>query len=117
MVNSNCHLFIKEIAPEKEESMFLEKSSLDNLSQSLISDECEKDGKYYTHHIKFNEIGHGSVFPYLYNNSMEKLSENKLPEHEEFEDILRQENMSRKELNVHRISLNVKLLENIQTYF
>ena len=66
-------------------------SSLEQLAESLETDQCIEIKKHFQDPYQFNEIRKKGVYPYSYVDSMEKLYEKQLPAIEHFYDKLREE--------------------------
>ncbi|XP_072400351.1 uncharacterized protein [Diabrotica undecimpunctata] len=69
-------------------------SSLDKLSETLKSDQCNEVRKHFPNEEEFRLIRQKGVFPYTYVNSFEKLNETWLPNKECFYDNLKGEPVS-----------------------
>ncbi|CAH1099545.1 unnamed protein product [Psylliodes chrysocephalus] len=72
---------------------FLAKS-LDKLSETLESNQCNEVRKYFPNDQQFNLMRCKGVFPYSYVNSFQKLNEEKLPLKDNFFNILKGESIS-----------------------
>ncbi|CAH1107474.1 unnamed protein product [Psylliodes chrysocephalus] len=68
--------------------------SLDKLSETLDSNQCNEVRKYYPDEKEFNLMRRKGVFPYCYVDSFEKLDEKGLPSKENFFDNLKGESVS-----------------------
>ncbi|CAH1099678.1 unnamed protein product [Psylliodes chrysocephalus] len=68
--------------------------SLDKLSETLDSSQCNEVKKYFYNEKEFNLMRRKGIFPYSYVSSFEKLDEEGLPSKEKFFDNLRGEPIS-----------------------
>lgn len=68
--------------------------SLDELSKNLTDDQCKEVGKYFSIDNEFRLIRQKGIFPYSYVDSFEKLNEKRLPERNDFFNMLQNKHVT-----------------------
>ena len=91
-------------------------SKLEKLASNLSEDDFIYTKKYFTDPVQFNLMKRKGVYPYDYMDSFSKFNDTKLPEREEFYNLLEDVNISEDNYNHAKNVWNTFNLQNMGEY-